>query len=55
MDCALKRFLAMETAQIRHLSVVPESFTPDCTFMIGEAPGVRNLFVGCGMNSSGFK
>jgi len=53
MDCALTRFPAMETAQIRHLSVVPESFTPDCAFMIGEAPGVKNFFVGCGMNSVG--
>ncbi len=55
MDCALTRFPAMETAQIRHLSVVPESFTPDTAFMIGEAPGVKNFFVGCGMNSVGIQ
>jgi 4-methylaminobutanoate oxidase (formaldehyde-forming) len=55
MDCALKRFPAMETAEIRHLSVVPESFTPDTAFMIGEAPGVKNFFVGCGMNSVGIQ
>jgi glycine cleavage system T protein len=55
MDCALQRFPAMETAQIRHLSVVPESFTPDCAFMIGEAPGLKNFFVGCGMNSVGIQ
>lgn len=55
MHCALKRFPAMETAQIRHLSVVPESFTPDCAFMIGETPGVRNFFVACGMNSVGIQ
>jgi 4-methylaminobutanoate oxidase (formaldehyde-forming) len=53
MDCALKRFPAMAAAQIRHLSVVPESFTPDCAFMVGEAPGVTNFFLGCGMNSVG--
>jgi len=53
MDCALARFPAMATAQIRHLSVVPESFTPDCAFLIGEAPGVKNFFLGCGMNSVG--
>ena len=55
MDCALARFPAMETAQIRHLSVVPESFTPDTVFMVGEAPGVKNFYVGCGMNSVGIQ
>jgi 4-methylaminobutanoate oxidase (formaldehyde-forming) len=55
MKCGLKRFPALETAEIRHLSVVPESFTPDCAFMIGEAPGVKNFFVGCGMNSVGIQ
>jgi len=55
MDCALKRFPSMETAQIRHLSIVPESFTPDTAFMVGEAPGVKNFFVGCGMNSVGIQ
>ena len=55
MDCGLKRFPALETAQIRHLSVVPESFTPDTAFMVGEAPGIRNFFVGCGMNSVGIQ
>jgi 4-methylaminobutanoate oxidase (formaldehyde-forming) len=45
----------METAQIRHLSVVPESFTPDTMFMVGEAPFVKNFFVGCGMNSVGIQ
>jgi len=55
MDCALKRFPAMANAQIRHLSVVPESFTPDTAFMIGEAPGVKNFFVACGMNSVGIQ
>jgi len=55
MDCALHRFPAMATAQIRHLSVVPESFTPDTAFMIGEAPGVKNFYVGCGMNSVGIQ
>ncbi|MGD8285437.1 MAG: FAD-dependent oxidoreductase [Desulfobacterales bacterium] len=55
MDCALKRFPAMESTQIRHLSVVPESFTPDTAFMTGEAPGVKNFFIGCGMNSVGIQ
>ncbi len=53
MDCGLSRFPDLETAEIRHLSVVPESFTPDNAFMVGEAPGIKNFFVGCGMNSVG--
>jgi len=53
MDCGLTRFPDLETAQVRHLSVVPESFTPDNAFMVGAAPGIKNFFVGCGMNSVG--
>lgn len=53
MECGFERFPALEDAQIRHLQVSAESFTPDNAFMCGEAPGVKNLFVGCGMNSVG--
>ena len=53
LECGFKRFPALENAQIRHLSVVPESFTPDNAFLVGEAPHVKNFFVGCGMNSVG--
>ena len=53
MECGFKRFPMLEEAQIRHLSVVPESFTPDNALMVGEAPGVKNFFIGCGMNSVG--
>jgi 4-methylaminobutanoate oxidase (formaldehyde-forming) len=38
---------------IRHLTVVPESFTPDNAYMLGEAPGLKNFFVAAGMNSVG--
>ena len=31
----------------------PESFTPDNNFILGEAPGVRGLFVAAGFNSVG--
>ncbi|MER8441491.1 FAD-dependent oxidoreductase, partial [Mesorhizobium sp. M1312] len=33
----------------------PESFTPDLLFMIGEIPGLRNLFVSAGYNSGGIE
>ena len=53
MKNAIKRVPVMETAQVRHLTVVPESFTPDGVYMLGEVPGVTNYFVACGMNSLG--
>ncbi len=53
MDSAMDLFPAVADAEIRHLEVVPESFTPDNAFMFGEAPGVKNLIIGCGMNSVG--
>jgi 4-methylaminobutanoate oxidase (formaldehyde-forming) len=53
MDNALVRFPILETAEIRHLTVVPESFTPDTAYLLGEAPGVENFFMVCGMNSVG--
>ncbi|RWK11034.1 FAD-dependent oxidoreductase [Mesorhizobium sp.] len=33
----------------------PESFTPDLLFMIGEAPGMKNLFISAGYNSGGIE
>lgn len=53
MECGFERFPVLEDTQIRHLQVSAESFTPDNAFMAGEVPGVKNLFVGCGMNSVG--
>lgn len=53
LNCAFERFPSTQEAEIRHLEVVPESFTPDTSFMVGEAPLVKNYFVACGMNSVG--
>ncbi|MFH2130369.1 MAG: FAD-dependent oxidoreductase [bacterium] len=53
MACGFERFPCLEEAEIRHLQVVPESFTPDNAFMVGEVPGIKNLFTACGMNSVG--
>ena len=50
---AIQRCPAMEEAGIMHFTVVPESFTPDNKYMLGEAPGVKNFFVAAGMNSVG--
>ena len=53
MDNAIQRCPAMEKAGIMHFTVVPESFTPDNKYMLGEAPGIKNFFVAAGMNSVG--
>ncbi|MFQ5971060.1 MAG: FAD-dependent oxidoreductase [Alphaproteobacteria bacterium] len=53
MEQALVRVPALETAGVRDLINGPESFTPDGNFILGEAPEVRNYFVGAGFNAFG--
>jgi 4-methylaminobutanoate oxidase (formaldehyde-forming) len=53
MTNALMRVPALETAEVRQLLNGPESFTPDANYLLGEAPEVRNIFIGAGMNSMG--
>ena len=50
---ALHRLPALETAGVKMLLNGPESFTPDGSFLLGEAAETRGLFLGCGMNSVG--
>jgi glycine cleavage system aminomethyltransferase T/glycine/D-amino acid oxidase-like deaminating enzyme len=53
MDSALHRIPALERTGIKKLYNGPESFTPDNQFILGEAPEVRNFFIGAGFNSVG--
>ncbi|GAA3823248.1 FAD-dependent oxidoreductase [Nocardioides panacisoli] len=53
MDEAVHRVPALAETGIRKFYNGPESFTPDNQFLLGETPGVRGLFVGCGFNSVG--
>ncbi|WP_415184371.1 GcvT family protein [Phaeovulum sp.] len=53
MKLALERVPALENAGIKTLTNGPESFTPDGNFIIGEAPELRNFFVGAGFNAFG--
>ncbi|MEE9427963.1 MAG: FAD-dependent oxidoreductase [Paracoccaceae bacterium] len=53
MELALGRVPALENAGIKTLTNGPESFTPDGNFIIGEAPEMRNFFVGAGFNAFG--
>ncbi len=53
MENALHRLPCLADAEVRMLLNGPESFTPDGSFMLGEAAETRGLFLGCGMNSVG--
>ena len=53
VELALGRVPALETAGIKQLVNGPESFTPDGNFILGEAPELRNFFVGAGFNAYG--
>lgn len=50
---AFERMPALGNAGIRQLINGPEAFTPDGTFILGEAPEVKNYFVGAGFNAFG--
>ena len=53
MENAIARVPALETAGVKQLVNGPESFTPDGNFILGEAPELRNFFVGAGFNAFG--
>ncbi len=53
MQSGLNRVPAMESASIKQLICGPESFTPDGNFILGEAPELRNFYVGSGFNAFG--
>jgi glycine cleavage system aminomethyltransferase T/glycine/D-amino acid oxidase-like deaminating enzyme len=53
MEQAQRRIPALRETGIKKFYNGPESFTPDNQFIAGEAPGLRNFFVGAGFNSVG--
>ncbi len=53
MDNAIQRVPALAEAKIKAFYNGPESFTADNNFILGPAPGLANLYVGCGFNSMG--
>lgn len=50
---SLGRVPALSEAGVKQLINGPESFTPDGNFILGEAPGLSNFFVGAGFNAYG--
>src|SRR5262249_57709396 len=53
MERLLGRIPALQTAGVKQLINGPESFTPDGNFILGEAPELRNFYVGAGFNAFG--
>ncbi len=53
MTHAIERVPALATARVKQFYNGPESFTADNNFIVGPAPGLDNLWVGCGFNSMG--
>ena len=53
MKQALGRVPALRDVGVKQMINGPESFTPDGNFILGEAPEVRNVFVGAGFNAFG--
>ncbi|MBI4933968.1 MAG: FAD-dependent oxidoreductase [Actinobacteria bacterium] len=53
MELAIGRVPALANAGLRQLINGPESFTPDGNFILGEAPELKNVFIGAGFNAFG--
>ena len=53
MARAMEMIPMLQKVGIRHFMNGPESFTPDNRFIVGEAPELKNFFVGAGFNSQG--
>lgn len=53
LENALMRVPQMAEAGVRKFYNGPESFTPDNNYLLGEAPELKNFFVGAGFNSMG--
>ena len=53
LDNAMMRVPSLQSARVKQFINGPESFTADNNFIVGPAPGLANLYVGCGFNSTG--
>ncbi|KAK4872557.1 hypothetical protein RN001_014586 [Aquatica leii] len=49
----LHRIPTLKTAVLDHLCNGPEVFSPDCKWIIGEAPEIRNYYVAAGLKTVG--
>ncbi|XP_074097569.1 pyruvate dehydrogenase phosphatase regulatory subunit, mitochondrial [Cotesia typhae] len=49
----LQRIPSMGDAELERLCNCPEAFSPDCKWIVGEAPELRNYYVAAGMKTIG--
>ncbi len=52
-NLAMPRIPALQTVGVQKLVNGPEAFTPDGYFILGEAPELKNYYVGAGFNAFG--
>ena len=55
LEAAMNRVPVLQELGIRKFFCGPESFTPDVSYMLGEAPELKNFFVAAGFNSIGIQ
>lgn len=55
LEQMLFRIPSLAEVEVDRLCNGPESFTPDCKWIMGEAPEVKNYFVASGMKSIGIE
>ena len=53
LEQAVARVPALAHVGVKRMINGAESFTPDGNFILGRAPGVANLYLGCGFNAFG--
>lgn len=53
LEAAMDRIPASKTAGVQKFFCGPESFTPDLSPIMGEAPNLKNFYVAAGFNSLG--
>ena len=53
MELALPRVPKLSEVGVKQLLNGPESFTPDGNFILGEAPELKNIYIGAGFNAYG--
>jgi len=54
LEGAIRRIPILENAEMIGLTCHPGAYSPDCQPMIGPMPGVRGLWMACGMSLNGF-
>lgn len=53
LDELLHRVPSFKKALLERLSNAPEAFSPDCKWILGEAPEIQNYYVSAGMKTIG--